>query len=61
MPNYSLFDNDLLTDEEVNDTVDSEWYNEDKPKEKKCECGAEKTYGKNATHTDYCPLYKKSK
>ena len=26
----------------------------------KCECGAEKTYGKDATHVDYCPKYKKS-
>jgi hypothetical protein len=24
-----------------------------------CECGSEKTYGKDATHVDWCPKYKK--
>ena len=27
--------------------------------DKKCECGAEKTYGRDATHVDWCPKYKK--
>lgn len=33
-------------------------------KEIKCECGVEKTYGKDFPqeyHVDYCPLYKKEK
>ena len=25
----------------------------------KCECGAEKTYGEGATHSFWCPKYKK--
>lgn len=25
----------------------------------KCECGSEKTYGKNTAHSSWCPKYKK--
>lgn len=25
----------------------------------RCECGAEKTYGKQTSHSDWCPKYKK--
>ena len=54
----SLFDIDL-TDEEIGDMVDSLWYNEKKvDREPKCECGSEKTYGRNATHVYWCPKYK---
>lgn len=33
-----------------------EWLTEEL-KDKKCECGSEKTYGKGATHSSWCPKY----
>lgn len=29
----------------------------EKKKKTKCECGAEKTYGKNAHHSHWCPCW----
>lgn len=26
----------------------------------KCECGSEKTYGRNTAHSSWCPKYKKA-
>jgi len=30
---------------------------EEKKRKRKCECGAEKTYGKDAPHSSWCPKY----
>jgi hypothetical protein len=58
MKQKGLFDTDL-TEEEINDMLNEAWYDDKgKKKEVKCQCGAEKVYGKNATHSSWCVKYK---
>jgi hypothetical protein len=52
---------DLFEDaEELCKTVDNLFDNITKRRVPCCECGSEKTYGKNTNlHAFYCPLYRK--
>ena len=35
--------------------VDEEWISDYEQRRGSCQCGAEKVYGANATHSDWCP------
>jgi hypothetical protein len=61
MAKNELLWNDL-TDKEIGDMLDTYWREEDQPKEVKCECGCDKTFGKyNIVHSVWCPKYRKEK
>ena len=49
----------LFTDDEIDDML-AYLDRQDEPEEffeSICECGAEKTYGGDACHSDWCPKY----
>jgi hypothetical protein len=65
-PYWPIFTNDkdeIDIDEAEIDLTIEEFLKELKEEldREECECGAYTTYGKNATHSTWCPSYKKDK
>jgi hypothetical protein len=53
-----------LTEKEIDDMMNKHWYDEarEEKKELQCQCGSDKTYGKNnRSHSYWCPKYEKSR
>ena len=53
---------DFIANEDVPDDVDGAfdyWEEKKKNKDGKCECGATKTYGDDATHSTWCRMFRK--
>lgn len=51
---WRISDEEML---EMLDELDRIEYNRGRRKNLKCECGSEKVYGEDATHSDWCPKY----